>query len=266
MKDKKTEIYVISHNTKDIVNIKEDKIYKPLFVGCNGQDNLGYLSDDTGDNISYKNNSFCELTGLYWMWKNSDADIIGLTHYRRYFVKKKYGKRLDKNDLNRIFKDYDIILPKKHVPLGENLYKDYAYAHNAKDLDLCREIIKDIHPEYLESFDDMMKTDTIYCFNMFIAPKEIITPYCEWIFSILFELEKRIDLTGYNNYQQRVYGFLSERLFKVWLNKQNLKIKECNVKLIGVHLNIEQWIYRKKIFIFLFRNVYLKYFYKEENK
>lgn len=92
---KKVKIYVVSHSAEDIKNIRNDNIYTPLFVGLNGKDNFGFLSDDTGDNISEKNLNFCELTGLYWMWKNSDANIIGLCHYRRYFVDNN-GKLLEK--------------------------------------------------------------------------------------------------------------------------------------------------------------------------
>ena len=73
---KDIQVYVISHSAEDIKNIKSNEIYTPLFVGRNGQDNLGFVSDDTGENISSKNSSYCELTGLYWMWKNSPADIL----------------------------------------------------------------------------------------------------------------------------------------------------------------------------------------------
>ena len=63
----------------------EDKIYFPVQVGSYGKENIGFARDDEGDNISQKNPYFCELTGLYWIWKNVDADYYGLVHYRRYF-------------------------------------------------------------------------------------------------------------------------------------------------------------------------------------
>ena len=62
-------------------------VYMPLQVGKALSDvDLGVQGDDEGDNISTKNPNYCELTGLYWAWKNlKDADYIGLAHYRRYF-------------------------------------------------------------------------------------------------------------------------------------------------------------------------------------
>ena len=61
--------------------------YFPIQVGkAISQVDLGIQGDDTGDNISHKNASYCELTGMYWAWKNlKDVDVIGLCHYRRYF-------------------------------------------------------------------------------------------------------------------------------------------------------------------------------------
>lgn len=63
-------------------------MYLPVQVGAEGKTDLGYTRDNTGENISSKNPSFCELTGLYWAWKNLDADYIGLVHYRRHFGEK----------------------------------------------------------------------------------------------------------------------------------------------------------------------------------
>ena len=263
---KKTEIYVITHSPDDIVNIKEDEIYKPLFVGRNVQDNMGYLSDDSGDNISSKNPAYCELTGLYWMWKNSDADIIGLVHYRRYFAKRKYGKILDKNDLEEIFKDYDIILPNRTTSLFVNVYEDFAHWNYAQDLDLCREIIEETTPEYLNSFDKVMKSNSLYYYNMFIAPKEVIAGYCQWIFPLLFELEKRVDLKGYDSYQQRIFGFLTERLYDVWMDMQDLKVKECELKVIGRRLNIHMWIAKRWIIRKFYVNIYVNLLHKTKKR
>jgi len=266
MSNNKIEVYVVAHSPEEIKSIKGNDIYKPLFVGRNGEDNLGFLSDDTGDNISSKNSAYCELTGLYWMWKNSSADIVGLVHYRRYFAKRKYGKRLEKEDLNEIFKDYDIILPKRTKSLFDNVYQDYAHWNYAKDLDLSREIIKETTPEYLDSFDKVMEGNSLYYYNMFIAPKKLISSYCEWIFPILFEIEKRVNLEGYDSYQQRIYGFLTERLFDVWMDKQNFRVKECELKVIGRRLNIHMWIAKRWITRKIYKNIYVGLLHKSKKR
>ena len=65
-----------------------DSVYMPIHVGREGKADLGYVGDNTGDNISAKNPNYCELTALYWAWKNLEADYVGLVHYRRYFTNK----------------------------------------------------------------------------------------------------------------------------------------------------------------------------------
>ena len=257
------QVYVVSHALEDLKKIKSNDIYVPLFVGCNGQNNYGYCSDDTGENISSKNNTYCELTGLYWMWKNSKADIIGLVHYRRYFAKRKYGKRLEKEDLDQIFQKYDIILPKRTTSLFKNVYEDYAHWNYAKDLDLCKEAISNQCPEYVESFDKVMESNSLYYYNMFIAPKEIIFKYCDWVFPILEEVEKKVDMAGYDDYQKRIYGFLTERLFDVWIDRENLKVKECELKVIGKKLNIHMFIAKRWITRQIYKKIYVGKFNKD---
>ena len=63
----------------------QDEIYLPVHAGCEGKESIGFQGDNTGDNISLKNPFYCELTCLYWAWKNLGCDFIGLVHYRRYF-------------------------------------------------------------------------------------------------------------------------------------------------------------------------------------
>ena len=130
----KIQVYVVSHSEEDIQDIDANDIYVPLFVGRDGKDNLGFVSDDTGDNISSKNSSYCELTGLYWMWKNSTADIIGLVHYRRHFSKKSFGKPINRKDIEEILKDYDISDRQKmilyEVMTNNKTYGEIAIKHN----------------------------------------------------------------------------------------------------------------------------------------
>lgn len=215
----------------------EDKVYLPIHVGRAGKADLGYLGDDTGDNISSKNTNYCELTGLYWAWKNLKCDYIGLCHYRRYFahtvsgsdMEKKKLAILQRTDYEKFLKQYDVILPKQRNYFIETVRSQYEHAHNKNDLALTEQIVAELYPEYSEAFNNVMGRTKLHIFNMFVMKKEKFDEYCQWLFTILFELETRIDISNYNQYEARVFGFLSERLLNVWLEKQQLKVKEIDV-------------------------------------
>jgi hypothetical protein len=219
------KIYVMTH--KLFEQKTHDEIYIPLHVGRYGKKDLGYIGDDTGDNISYKNDSFCELTGLYWMWKNSDADILGLCHYRRYFVRDSHI--ITESEIQDCLKGHDIIITNSAV--SEISVKDhYCKKHNGSDL--LREVISELYPEYLDAFDWVMNTNLTSIGNMIICRREVLHKYCSWLFDILFETERRIDISHYDTYQKRVYGFMAERLLRVWIMMQTLKVREESVIMI----------------------------------
>ena len=221
-----TRIYEITHKEFSKPNLPE---YIMQQVGAALHDDLGYVADNTGDNISEKNPHYCELTGIYWLWKNVSCDIIGVCHYRRYFFPN--GDFLRKEDIEDTLKDYDVILPQSFYMHGPTVHENYRIRHHIKDLDTVREVISDICPEYLNSFDLCMNCDQLTPLNMIVTRKEIFDKYCSWLFSILFETEKRIDISDYDDYQTRVFGFLSERLTDVFFIYNSYKIKEYPIKI-----------------------------------
>lgn len=223
-----TKIIVISH--KDYW-MPDDGIYLPVFVGSAPDMPEGLVRDNTGDNISEKNLNYCELTGLYWAWKNLDADYLGLAHYRRHFsIKKnrndKRGCVLTGKQLEPILADTDVVLPKPRNYFIETNYSQYVHAHHAEDLDTTREIISEIYPEYLNAYDTSMDRTMGHRFNMFIMKRELSDAYCTWLFEILFELEKRLDISCYSKNDARVFGFVGERLLDVWLKTNEIKYRE----------------------------------------
>ena len=228
MKDK-VLIYIAAHKKFSVPN---NDIYIPLHVGAEGKQDLGYTLDSIGDNISLKNPYFCELTGLYWIWKNSNADYVGLVHYRRFFYKSALSNIkniLNKDEIINILNKNDIILSQRGYTWGSSVRGQYEKKHIKDDLDKCEKILKDKYPKYSIYFDKVFNGD-FYCpFNMIICKKELFNDYCEWLFDILFELENEIDLSNRESYNARVYGFLSERLLNVWVLKNNLKVKELPV-------------------------------------
>ena len=216
-----------------------DKMYLPVQVGSEGKKQIkNYTQDNTGENISKLNPYFCELTGLYWAWKNLKADYIGLVHYRRYFFNKskhykteqdKFQNVLNLKEADEILNNTDIILPKKRNYYIENLYDHYKHTMYVEPLDETRKILEEKYPEYIGEFDKLHKRTSAHMFNMFIMKREILEKYCKWLFDILFELEKRIDESKYDTFHARFYGRVSELLLDVYINTKKLQYKEIPV-------------------------------------
>ena len=232
---KNIKIIVATHKKYQMPN---DDIYLPIHVGAEGKESIGYEADNVGENISNKNSYFCELTGLYWAWKNLNADYIGLSHYRRHFTccknipkkeEDKFEILLNREQVEKILETTDIILPKKRKYYIENLYDHYKHTMYIEPLDETRKIIEEQCPEYLTEFDKLHKRTSAHMFNMFIMKKEYLDKYCDWIFKILFELEQRVKPEQYDSFHARYLGRISELLFDVWINTNNLKYEEIKV-------------------------------------
>ena len=238
----KVNIIIATHKKYDMPKYKS---YLPIHVGKEGKKEVGFKGDNTGNNISLKNPYFCELTGLYWAWKNLKVDYVGLAHYRRHFKgktksKDKFEQVLSDKEINELLRKNDIILPKKRNYYIENLYSHYEHTLHIETLDITGEIIKEKYPKYSKGFDLLMKRTSAHMFNMFIMKKELMDEYCKWLFDILFELEKRIDTTKYDSFHARFYGRVSELLLDVWLNTKGYKYTEVPL------LNMEKVNWWKK--------------------
>ena len=192
----------------------------------------GFFYDDTGENISEKNRSYCELTAQYWAWKNIQADYYGFFHYRRYLYSDAKAKRpylirgapsiellesLSFSSLEELIPQYDLILPK-----GENMYlsvwEHYARAphHHGRDLEVAVQILLKAHPEYRGAAEQYLSGSGCYFGNIFIARREIFHDYCSWLFPILSEFDRLPDTSGYSAQEQRVDGYLAERLLGIY--------------------------------------------------
>lgn len=251
MENKTVIIYSVYHKE---YWIPSDELYIPIQVGY--ESNILHNSkcicrDNTGENITNKNKSFCELTAVYWIWKNTKTDYVGLDHYRRHFcLSKKKNKKeciLKKTEILSLLNPNIVFLPKKRHYWIETNYSQYVHAHNEIDLIKTRNVIKETQPEYLNTFDVVMGKRSGHRFNMMIMPWQIFDAYCMWLFPILFELEAQLDISTYTEKDKRVFGYISERLLDVYLQKNRIQTKELNY----VFLDKENWI--KKIAAFLKR-------------
>ena len=219
-------LYIAAHKEFTIPNGVDlnEGMYIPLHVGKQGKSSLGFIGDDTGEHISIKNDTYCELTGIYWIWKNISCDVVGLCHYRRYFLNN--GKILNKQDVCELMNQYDIVIGNSSMSAYKNVSEHYAVKHHQEDLAVCKDVVRQLYPEYIQAFELCMNSNFMNIGNMMICRKNVFDAYCQWLFDILDELEKRIDVSNYDTYQKRVYGFLGERLLRVWLVNHTFHIKE----------------------------------------
>lgn len=247
------KILVATH--KDY-KMPEDSMYLPIHVGKeNSKLSLPFIGDNTGEHISYKNQSYCELTALYWAWKNLNAEYIGLAHYRRHFVlrkpgpfcKDKFAYILSSTQVEQELKQHSVLLPKPRNYFIETNYSQFIHAHPLESMELTKKILEENYPSCLSAFDTVMNRTKAHRFNMFLMKKDIFCDYCDWLFSILFKLEQRLDISGYDDYNKRIFGFISERLLDVYIEQHHISYGELPV----LFMEKENWL--KKGFAFLKR-------------
>ena len=234
------KIFICTHKE---VSLPQHPYFLPIQAGAALRNHIdGYQPDDEEDNISLKNPHFCELTCHYWAWKNLKyVDIVGLNHYRRYFdfTRKWPQFSADKHfiatedflkqdykfsDLEKLLQKYDIILPvARHWRVSNT--QQYGEYHIAKDWEMLRQIIKERSPQYIPAFEKTMDHSNISVgYNMFITHWEHFNDYSEWLFDILFEVERRVPPID-DPIQSRIYGYMSERLINVFCDHHHLRIK-----------------------------------------
>lgn len=207
-------VYVVhSVYDKELAEDVENKTYEiSIQVGAKLTNKVLFpIHDDVGDNISVKNKKYCELTGLYWIWKNDKSDYIGLSHYRRKF------ELTDGAIRSIVGESVDIVVT---VPiLNLNTVKgQYIKDHSENDWNIMSEAISILSPEYSDSLETVGKGFFYFAYNMFIAKREVLNDYCEWLFKVLKYCEDKI-AEKEDSYQNRYLGFLAERLLTVYIAK-----------------------------------------------
>lgn len=199
--------------------------------------------DDSGENISLKNGRYNEMTVIYWAWKNyeqlGNPEYIGFMHYRRHFIFEKWkkpkggewlfhtnseGEELENftgmkaENIQACIGDNDILYP--YYPLDLTVYRHYKISpyHKIEDLDLALSIIEENFPDYSPYAQSYVSgRRQIFC-NMFIMRREIFFEYCQWIFAVLEEYDKRRDYSSLSREEARF--FISERLTGIFIHRK----------------------------------------------
>lgn len=219
---------VATHKSADVPS---DGFHLPVHVGhaLNPID-LGYQSDDEGENISDLNGTYCELTGLYWAWRNLDSELLGLSHYRRYFrgtsVGPKASRIMSKSDAERLLDRYDFVVGRRRHYFVETVESHYRHAHHGDDLDVLRDVVGEVAPDSVSAYESVLSGRSLSLYNMFLTRRELFDSYAEWLFPILEETRHRLDGgPARTAYQNRTLGYLGERLLNVWVkSRDDLKI------------------------------------------
>ncbi|MEK0211195.1 DUF4422 domain-containing protein [Bifidobacterium mongoliense] len=233
--NKTMQIVVLGHKP---FTVPDDSIYLGMQVGFL-PDIPSLQRDNTGDNIAGKNRTYCELTAQYWLWKNSDADIKGLVHYRRILgspnshavpfesMEKRRGKAVTGEEVESILRTSDIIVPKAHHYVTETALQHYNRSHiSGEGFTIIRDYLSTHYPEYVSALDDVLADRESHLFNILIAPRSIFDSYSRWLFEVLSVVEQRLDISGYSPVKQRVFGYLSELLLDTWIQANKLRYAE----------------------------------------
>lgn len=243
----------VSHRIDQDSETIDNPLYIPVRCGAvfDQREGVTMLGDDTGDNISNKRGSFCELTVQYWAWKNVDADYYGLCHYRRYlsFAKKKFdvdfrNQIVEQTLSKRSAKKYNLCSKESEEDLIcsydavvaeyadiENIatpqgIKSSVYEHwkgwsgvliERRTLDQLVKLIDTLYPQYSKDAQAYLSGKLYRGYNCFILKKDLFFSLCQFQFDILFQLEKKIDSTYYSETMARTIGFMGELLYGIFM-------------------------------------------------
>lgn len=204
----------------------------PLQVGaalCT--ERVADLVDCNGENISHKNVNYSELTGLYWIWKNrlqnpSDA-YVGLVHYRRIL-------NLSNDDILRLTDNYiDVVLPYP-MPYVPNIGEHHRRYIREADWNALLTALKEMHPEYVESFNNILKQQYMYNYNIIMAKESVLADYCSWLFPLLERIEE-LSVPPGSERADRYIGYMCETLETLYFmyNKDKLNIVHAGCRFIS---------------------------------
>lgn len=207
----------------------------------------GMIPDDTGENISAWNRSYCELTAQYWAWKNDTAAWQGLFHYRRYLdFRRLYppntrvrpywiAKKPTMQVLHRAGYEPDQFLERLRpyeavIPLPEEIgmtaKQQYASAphHYVRDLHLILELLRRESPQDWRAAEEYLNGTRLLFGNIFLMRRELLEHYCAWLFPLLARYDEQKNVEGYSPQALRVDGYLAERLLGVFLTRQQKNV------------------------------------------
>lgn len=238
--------------------VSSDPLYLPLQVGATGRPPISdptregsapFARDDEGDSISEKNARYCELTGIWWAWRNLGGSVtpsaaptapsstaigapdgdanaspssvgpayVGTSHYRRYFRGTGERGTLTSADLAPLLARAPIVVPRRRHYYVETVASHYAHTIDSTHMPRVREILARLHPESVDAFDAHMAERSTHIVNMFIMRYDLFDAYCAWLFPVIDAFDAEFNTQGLSAFEVRSPGRVSEFLLDVWL-------------------------------------------------
>ncbi len=192
--------------------------------------------DDDGDNISVKNGNYCELTALYWMWKNrlqdsheyaKKAEYYGLYHYRRILdISQEDVLRLQENKIDAV-----LPFPTVHEP---DIFEHHTRYLKEADWQAMMEALEELHPEYAKAYPEILAQPYFYNYNILAAKSSVLQEYCAWLFPILERTEQLSSPKGWER-SDRYIGYLGENLLTLYFMYHN---QDLNIAHTGRYMLI----------------------------
>lgn len=200
---------------------------KPIQVGAALTDvRIAECLDNSGENISFKNVNYSELSAMYWIGRHADGDYLGLFHYRRILD-------VSEEDLHRLtYSDIDVILPYPTIHYPNCLEHPARYLKKA-DWEAMLQALAECEPEYAKKLPEVFEGQYFYNYNMLIAKKQVFREYCDWLFPILKRTEELSVPKGCER-ADRYIGYLGESLTTLYfmINRDNLNIAHTGRRML----------------------------------
>lgn len=228
----------VSHRIDQDSETIDNPLYIPVRCGAvyDERENVTMLGDDTGDNISEKRNSYCELTVQYWAWKNVKADYYGFCRNDccfslsyPLFSSHSFDIALLKNET---------IDQKRYANVLEYVLSDF-YHFDELVITSVLDAIKYTYPDVLPFANKYLKSTTVQTCGMYIASKEVFNQFCQFQFTILDALGRTIDMTNASSERKQLSVYLSTHLLAIFANymeqTKNLHVEQLEIVTFNRH-------------------------------
>ena len=175
---------------------------------------IAEFADDSGENISVLNPMYCEMSAVYWIWKNKRHDWVGIEHYRRHLLVEPW----------MLEPDVDAIMPLPYLCYPNEMYQFRRFVSEDIEKALFR-ALKEVHPNEYAEYEKILHGQQQYTYNLLCARWEVFDDYCRWFFEITRHMEAMGD--EYPEIKNtRALSYVAEVLTNLYFsyNKSRLKI------------------------------------------